>query len=120
MQDTEPVMIPNELLMQSEIVQWSVGIGAAIAVIISSLKGAKAAKAVKSQTNPSSEATYALLKDFARLSADIETMNATAGNLRGDFHNLSDTLKILLEEIKRTYDKIDSIETTVEILKDRR
>lgn len=115
MQDTELVMIPNELI-QSEIVQWIVGIFAGLAVLVSSFRGQKAAKANKGKPD---ETLFQLLKHFATLTADVDTVSKTISSLKNDLHELSESIKVMMEANRRTLDKVDSIETSVEILKDR-
>jgi hypothetical protein len=109
-------MIPNEL-MQSDIVQWLVGIAAGAAVLVSTLKGQKAAR--DSRVGDGDKALFSLLRNFSELAGDVEVLSRAASNLERDVKEVSESLKVMMETNRRTLDKVDSIETSVAVLKDR-
>ena len=116
MQDIKLVMIPNEL-MQSDIVQWLVCIAAGVAVLVSTLKGQKAAK--DKDKGSDDNALFSLLKSFSELAGDVEILSRAASNLERDVKEVSESIKVMMETNRRTLDKVDSIETSVAVLKDR-
>ena len=122
--DTRLVMM-LETLLQNEITNWAIAIGAGIGTLFSILAGMKAKDR---RTENNLELAHEILKklqlmheDISRLVQDmpnVQLIKRDVNTLDEHLDDLAKTIAVMMDTTGRTYDKTDRIESVVNLLKE--
>lgn len=114
-----------ETLLENEIVNWAIAIGAGIGTLLSIIAGMKA-KDRRAENNL--ELAHEILKklqlmheDISRLVQDmpnIQLVQHDVSELDEHLQDLAKTIAVMMDTNGRTYDKVDRIESIVGLLKE--
>lgn len=114
-----------ETLLASELAQWAIAIGAGLGTLFSVIAGMKA----KDRRNGNNlELAHEILKklqlmheDIARIASDmpnIQLVQHDVGSLEDHIQELAKTLAVMMDTTGKTYDKVDRIDSVVNLLKE--
>lgn len=114
-----------DTLLASELAQWAIAIGAGLGTLFSVIAGMKA----KDRRNGNSlELAHEVLKklqimheDIARIANDvpnIQLVKHDVGSLEDHMQELAKTLAVMMDTSGKTYDKVDRIDSIVNLLKE--
>jgi len=114
-----------ESLLQNDLVNWFIAVGAGVGTLLSFIAGTKAKdRRVSNQL----EMAHELLKklqlmheDIVRIIQDMPNVQLVQHDVRGlDDHidDLAKSIAVMMDTTGKTYDKIDKVEVIVNLLKE--